>query len=183
MRTAAVLAALGASLALAAGCSNPTDGTAQGPPPDSPAASANTVEPEPSPKPADLTSVKPCELLTPAEAEKLARTPLGKGVISPNRESPSCTYTGPVSGPTAQVELHLGPGAKKYFDIDNELAPRPKLPGLADEAYTYEEGFTVYFRKGTIWVVMRLVRLDDHPHYMKTLISLAHTVNDRLPAE
>lgn len=181
MRTAASLTALGISMAVVAGCSTATDGAALAPPPNVAATSERVPKSSTTPAPADLTSIKPCELLAHDEAEKLARTPLGKGVISPNRESPSCTYTGPPTGPTAQVELHLGPGAKKYFDIDNELSPLATLPGLADEAYTGTDGLRVYFRKGTIWVVMQLVKLSDHPSYVTALKSLAHTVADRIP--
>ena len=75
----------------------------------------------------------------------------------------------------------VGPGAKKYFEIDKSLGTRPPLEGLADEAYTYAESYRVYFRKDSTWVVMSLVRLEDHPYYMKTLVSLAHTVAARLP--
>lgn len=133
------------------------------------------------PPPPDLTKVKPCELVTHAEAEKLARTPLDKGVVGADTESPSCTYNGPMTGPIAQLWLVVGPGAKKTFDIDKSLGKRPRLAGLADEAYTQKDAFKVYFRKGTTWVFMSLARLEDHPYYMKTLVSLAHSVAARLP--
>jgi hypothetical protein len=101
--------------------------------------------------------------------------------VGADLDSPSCTYNGPTTGPSAQVGLVIGPGAKKYFEIDKSLGKRPPLAGLADEAYTYADGYKVYFRKDSTWAVMSLVRLEDHPSYMKTLVSLAHTVASRLP--
>jgi hypothetical protein len=182
MRTASLLALAGVFLFVVTGCTSPTESAAPAPAP-------KASEPEPGatpaaeeiPPPPDLSKLEPCKILTHTEAEKLARTPLEKGVVGADTESPSCTYYGSPTGPTAQVGLAIGPGAKKYFEIDNALGKRPRLAGLADEAYTYEEGYKVYFRKDSTWVVMSLARLEDHPYYMKTLVSLAHTVADRLP--
>jgi uncharacterized protein DUF3558 len=180
MRPAALLATAGVTLLVLTGCASTTETAA----PASPATKAGpsaTPSGEEIPPPPDLTKLAPCTILTRAEAEKLARTPLAKGVVGADPESPSCTYNGPTTGPSAQVGLVIGPGAKKYFDIDKKLGTRPRLAGLADEAYSYAEGYKVYFRKDTTWVVMSLVRLEDHPYYMKALVSLARTVASRIP--
>ncbi len=181
MRTASLLVAC-ASIAVLSGCASTIESAAPKPAPP-----ATKEDPKTTPAgkeilpPPDLTKLEPCKVLTHAEAEKLAQTPLDKGVVGADLESPSCTYNGPTTGPSAQVGLVVGPGAKKYFEIDKSLGKRPRLEGLADEAYTYAESYRVYFRKDSTWVVMSLVRLEDHPYYMKTLVSLAHTVAARLP--
>ncbi|MFS8477992.1 MAG: DUF3558 family protein [Micromonosporaceae bacterium] len=118
--------------------------------------------------------VDPCALVTKQEAEALAGTPLEDAVASPGR----CAYTGPVTGPTAQVEVYVGPGAKKQLDIDRELGKelRP-LPGIGDEAYI--EDFTVFFVKSGLWVSIRLVRLEDPTAYDQPLRDLAQTAAGR----
>jgi hypothetical protein len=180
MRPASSLATAGVALVVLTGCTSTTE-TAAPAPPATKASPSATPPGEEIPPPPDLTKLEPCKILTQAEAEKLARTPLDKGVVGADVETPSCTYNGPTTGPSAQVGLIIGPGAKKYFDIDKKLGTRPRLAGLADEAYTHAEGYKVYFRKGTTWVVMSLVRLEDHPYYMKTMVSLARSVASRIP--
>jgi hypothetical protein len=87
----------------------------------------------------------------------------------------SCTYTGPPTGPTAQVELFVGDGAKKYLDVDRNLGHDIQpLPGVGDEAYIEE--FNVFFRTGTRWNALRLTRLDDFPAYRQPMIDLATKV-------
>ncbi|MGC9665334.1 hypothetical protein ACNTMW_02125 [Planosporangium sp. 12N6] len=119
--------------------------------------------------------VDPCALVTRPEAEKLAGTPLDDA--KPVRET--CTYTGPVSGPTAQVEVFVGDGAKKFLDIDRDLGHdlRP-LSGVGDEAYA-EDG-TVFVNKSGLWVSIRLTRLNDPAENRKPLEELARTVAARI---
>ena len=63
----------------------------------------------------------PCKVVSKADAEKLAGTKLQDGVLVEG-EDPSCTYCGDPNGPTAQVEVFLNDGAKKYLDIDRTSA-------------------------------------------------------------
>ncbi|MFG1955263.1 hypothetical protein [Micromonospora sp. NPDC048830] len=109
------------------------------------------------------------------EAEKLAGTELEDPVAV--RES--CTYTGPVTGPTAQVEVFVGDGAKKIYDVDRDLGHEfTPIAGAGDEAYA-EDG-AVFVSKGGVWVSIRLVRTDDPATYRKPLADLARTVAGRL---
>ncbi|MEV6812346.1 hypothetical protein [Micromonospora sp. NPDC051296] len=128
--------------------------------------------PEPSP---DASKVDACALVAKKDAEALAGTPLEDAV--PGGES--CSYTGPVSGPTAQVEIYVGDGAKKILDIDRELNHEfETLSGIGDEAYL-EDG-AVFVNASGVWVAIRLVRLEDPAMFRKPLTELARTVAGRL---
>lgn len=145
-----------------------------------PAEAAPTAAPsaETTPSGFDPTMVNSCELLTHEDAETLAGTPLDEGIAG-DPGNPLCIYTGPVTGPTAQVEIYVGDGAKKYYDIDVELGHEFwPVPGVGDEAYS--EGLTLFFRVSTTWVSIRLVRLHDWELYTQPLEALAATVADRL---
>jgi hypothetical protein len=128
--------------------------------------------------PAAAASVDACKLVPQAAAETIAGTPLEAGV-SVQGDTASCMYAGPVTGPTAQVEVYIGPGAKKYLDIDrgldHELQP---VSGLGDESYL--EDFTVFFRKADTWVALRLVRLEDAPPYNARLVAAARDLATKL---
>lgn len=143
---------------------------------DSPPATA-AAEPagEPTPAQPPAAAVDPCALVTDEEAEKLAGTPLDDPV--PVRET--CTWTGPVTGPTAQVEVFVGDGAKKFLDIERELDHEIwPLTGIGDEAYA-EDG-AVFLNKGGVWVALRLTLLNDPKENREPLEALARTVAGRL---
>ena len=115
--------------------------------------------------------VDPCTIVTKADAEAVAGTTLQPGVKAGAAEDASCTFSGDPSGPTAQVEVHIGPGAKKYLDIDKQLGHEiTAQSGLGDEAYV--EDFVVFARKGSNWVAITLVRLDDFEPYKAKMIDL-----------
>lgn len=117
----------------------------------------------------------PCALVTQAEAERLAGTPLtlGKDLAG------TCTYTAPESGPTAQVEIFAGDSGKSYYDaergIGHEMRP---LDGIGDEAWL-EDG-SVFLRVSGQWVAIRLVRNAEPSRFDKPLEELARTVAGRL---
>lgn len=116
-----------------------------------------------------------CTLVTRAEAETLAGTPLQAGVPAQD----TCVYSGPVTGPTAQVEVAFGDGSKKFLDIDRTLGHEfRELPGVGDEAWA-EEG-TVFVRKGTVWASVNLVRLNDPAENKAALETVAAIVASRL---
>ncbi|WP_408630753.1 DUF3558 family protein [Micromonospora coxensis] len=120
-------------------------------------------------------TVDPCALVPKAAAERLAGTPLQDPVAAPG----SCTYTGPVSGPTAQVEVYVGPGAEKILDIDRALGHDLKpVPGVGDEAYI-EDG-AVFVAAGDVWIAIRLVSLADPTASRQALQDLARDVVTRL---
>ncbi|MEU1242477.1 DUF3558 family protein [Micromonospora parva] len=144
---------------------------------------AATSDGEPSVPPEQVapatTAVDACTLLTRQEAEKLAGTRLAEPAEPPAPDRSSCTYTGPSTGPTAQVEVYLGDGAKKFLDIDRELGHKlTPISGVGDESYA-EDG-TVFVSKGGLWACVRLVRTEDPAVYRKALESAAATVAGRL---
>jgi hypothetical protein len=124
-------------------------------------------------------AIDACALVPKAEAELVAGTPLEAGVPG-NPLNPSCTYTGPVTGPLGQVSVYVGPSAKKTYDIDVELkhtfAP---VAGIGDEAY--EEPFAIFFREGETWVAIELVRLNDAAANRIPLEDAAKKAVARLP--
>jgi hypothetical protein len=127
--------------------------------------------------PAATTSTlpDPCVLVPKADAVQLADTPLDEGVKAGTPDNLSCWYVGPPTGPTAQLEFYVGDGAKKFLDIDRELGHDiAVLPGVGDEAYI--EDFTLFFRTGRRWNVLRLIRLDDFDAYRQPMIDLAKKV-------
>ncbi|MFG1656398.1 DUF3558 family protein [Micromonospora chersina] len=160
-------------LALPAGCGRTDDPPAAAAPP----ASSAPTEPEPGATEAAPSAAPPdaCALVSRAEAQRLAGTPVDAAV--PVRES--CTYTAPVTGPTAQVEVYVGDGARKYLDIERELGHEVRpLAGVGDEAHLTAEAF--FIRKGDVWVAVRLMRLNDPQENREPLRSLARTVAGRM---
>jgi len=120
-------------------------------------------------------TIAPCDALTKAEADKIAGLTLQAG----NAVEQTCTYTAPVDGPTGQVEIYLGEGAKSYLDVDRQIGHTfEPVPGLGDEAF-YEED-TVFFRKGQTWVAIQLVRTNDPAENKAPLIDAAKVVAGRL---
>lgn len=130
---------------------------------------------EPLPTTQAPATVDACTLVTKKEAEELAGTKLDDA--APVRES--CTYTAPVGGPTAQVEVFVGDGAKKYLDIERELGHelRP-LAGVGDETYVSFEA--AFVNRSGLWVAVRLVRLNDPEENREPLERIARTVAGRI---
>lgn len=109
-----------------------------------------------SPSPAALPD--PCVLVTQSDAHTLTGVPMGAGMEG-NPDNPSCTYSS-ASSETAQVGVFVGDGAKKILDIDRQLNHTfTAVSNISDEAY--EENDAIFFRKGTVWVAIRLVLLND----------------------
>ena len=117
-----------------------------------------------------------CKLVTKAQAEAAIGTKLTDPLQVSNSDVDSCTYPGDPTGPTAQVEVFVGAGAKKYYDDDNTVLHHTftDVPGLGDEAH--EEDYAVFFRKGSTWVALRLTSLDDFSTFKPRLEALAKTV-------
>ncbi|MDG4751839.1 hypothetical protein O7630_12875 [Micromonospora sp. WMMD718] len=174
-----VALALTATLLTApAGCGDDEPPAAGGAPPGvrAPVAEPTGEAPaEPSAEPVDDAAPQACTLVSKADAERLAATALDEPVVA----GQSCTYTGPVTGPTAQVEVFVGEGAKKYLDIERQLGHEIReLAGTADEALLTAEAF--FLRKGELWVAVRLVRLNDPQENRAPLERLARTVAGRM---
>ncbi|MEV0392018.1 hypothetical protein [Polymorphospora rubra] len=153
------------------GCGTSTPQTPVAQPPAAPVDEPTSEEPPAAP--ADLPD--PCALLPKADAETLADATLEEPV--PIRET--CTYTGAPTGPTAQVEIYVGDGAKKILDIDRELGHEfTALSGIGDEAHL--ENGMVFFSKRGVWVGIRLVRLTDDAENNKRLEQAARSAAGRL---
>ena len=117
-----------------------------------------------------------CDLLTKAEAEAVADTELQK---PEDAAGVQCLFAGPVDGPTAQVEVFVGPGAKKFYDIDVELGHEfTPVPGIGDEAHAEED--TVFGRVGDTWFAVHLVRLNDPAENAPRLVTAAKAVAARV---
>ncbi|MFU8871660.1 hypothetical protein [Micromonospora sp. SL4-19] len=161
-------------LAVPVGCGSSDDKPAGDGRPAAAAASAEPTTEESGPAgPAALPDA--CSLVLKPDAEKLA----GTGLDDAQAVRDTCTYTAPVTGPTAQVEVYVGDGAKKYLDIERELGHEVRpLSGVGDEAYATLEGF--FINKAGVWVAVRLVRLNDPEENRQGLEALARTVGTRM---
>jgi hypothetical protein len=171
----------GLAVALGA-CSSSVDGSGSvdGPP----APTARSTQPQsssssPAPAitdPGGAAKANPCSLVTQEEADAIAGTKLQPK----QRAEQLCTFATPTTGPTGQLEVYVGDGAKKYYDIDKtSLGHEFKtVDGVGDEAYL-EDGAIFVGAHGT-WVGLRLLRLDD-VDTGPSLIKLAKVAVGRLP--
>jgi len=175
MRKVVLAAAFTLSLT---GCAGQEAGTPVSTPDNGGAAAASDQTGARPSTPDTPTPVKVCELVTQAEADALAGTPLDPGQEGPP-ENPQCTYVGPPSGPVAQVRVFVGDGAKKFYDIDRGLGHEfTPLSGVGDEAWA--EINTVFFREATTWAGIELTLLNDPEANREPLAALARTFADRL---
>jgi hypothetical protein len=125
----------------------------------------------------------PCALVTKAEAQKLIGTGLQDGVVAGQEtDAPSCTYTGPTTGPTAQVEVHTGPGAQKYYDLQRDgLSHQMQAEaGIGDGAWIDKDDMSIFVRKGDAWFVIHLVVLDDVEKFIPGLRTAAKAAVARI---
>jgi hypothetical protein len=129
-------------------------------------AAPTATEPATTTAPPTTVAIAPkshdsCALVPLTQAEAMIGTKLEAGVHESNTDVDSCTYAGDPNGPTAQVEVFIGAGAKKFYDDDLNVLHHTftNVPGVGDEAH--EEDYTLFFRKGDTWVALRLTSLDD----------------------
>jgi len=163
-----------------AACSSSVDGTGTvegAAPPAARTTRAATSAPAPAiTDPGGAAKADPCSLVTQEEANAIAGTKLQPK----QRAEQLCTFATPTTGPTGQLEVYVGDGAKKYYDIDKLTLGHPfrKVAGVGDEAYI-EDGAIFVGAHGT-WVGLRLLRLDD-VDTAPSLIKLAKVAVGRLP--
>lgn len=144
-----------------------------------PAESADPSEDAASPDPGGYPGPKACDLVTDQEAAALARLKLDPRAAG--QPPTSCTWTAPVSGPIGQVEVYVGDGAKKMYDIARQLGHELEtLAGIGDEAYLDGPANEAYVRKADVWVAVRLVLLNDPKENRKPLTDLLRVVAGRL---
>jgi hypothetical protein len=104
-----------------------------------------------------------CTLLTQEEAETLAHERLDPPVPS-GADNSQCMWTAPPTAPgVGQVQINVGDGAKKQYDIDNQVLGHTfkPVPGIGDEAYL--EAGAIFVRKGDLWfsVILVSLQVDD----------------------
>lgn len=184
MRLATTAAVLATALTMAACSSDPVTGTgAQDRSTATTASKATQPAPAPTPTssesfadPGAAAKADPCSLVTQQEADAIAGTKLHPK----SRAQQLCTFATPTTGPTGQLEVYVGDGAKKYYDIDKiTLGHEFKdIRGVGDEAHL-EDGAIFVKAKGT-WVGLRLLRLDD-VDTGPSLVKLAGIAIGRLP--
>ena len=123
----------------------------------------------------DVNTVNPCTLVTRDEANAIT----GVTVQKPQRALQLCTFPTPTTGTLGQLEVYVGDGAKKFFDIDKiDLGHEfRKVPGVGDEAWA-EDG-AIFFHAQGAWFGLRLTTLDSDDH-TADLAALAKTLIGRL---
>jgi hypothetical protein len=179
LRTAAVSICI-ASLAFTAVACGGDDDDDKGAAPTTEATGAadatTTVPPDASSTPATLAMPNACEVVTKEQADALMQITLLDGTHSNTVDTDSCTYPGDPNGPTAQFEIYIGAGAKKFYDDDAVVLQHTftDVPGIGDEAH--EEDYTLFFRKGDRWVALRITSLDDFTKFKDGLEALAKDV-------
>ena len=93
----------------------------------------------------------------------------------------SCAYDSDPNGPTAQVEVFVGPGAKQLFTIDKDNLGHDftSFPGVGDQA-DVEPG-AVFVRKGVTWTAVTVVALGTPDDAIQAALkALAPAMADRL---
>ncbi len=156
-----------AALALAA-CASSKKAAA---PPTTKAAAATTTTAK------TVAAPDPCTLVTQAQGQAIVGVALGAGVKSGSDGDTMCQFTSSPDGPTAQVEVFVGDGAKKQLDIDKDSLQHPftTIPGVGDQ--TYLEAGNVFVHKDGIWVSVNVVALDAPDDQVQTgLTNLASTI-------
>jgi len=165
-RRAATLLAVAASALLLAGCAAPSSNA----PHD--AGNGGAVNPSAAPSkaaPLDVSKLDACTILPQADAETLIGSKLTDPLKVATSDVSSCTYPGDPNGPTAQVEIYVGDGAKQQLDIDKDKLQHAftQPSGLGDEAW--QEDGMIWARTGTTWVSIRVVSLDDGTAFVQPL--------------
>jgi len=125
-----------------------------------------------------------CSLLTQAQANAVASTPLQKGTGAGQTSSGGfsmCQWIGQDGGPTAELEVYVGDGAKQqlHIDRDNLGHQMTSVPGVADQCLQ-EDGY-IFIEKNNLWVSIHLVRLNDAAENVKPMQTGAKLVAAKLP--
>jgi len=182
-RSAVVLASLAVVGVVLGACTSESSDTAT-----STAPSAATNDPPTTPATTPVTTLSvvdttlvatsgdACALLLPDEAALLAATQLDP----PTQSDGICTYTAPVTGPLAQVEIYVGPGALKILEIDRDVLGHQfaEVTGIGDEAVA-EDG-AIFVRVADTWLALRYVTLDEPTAIAGRLEDAARTAAGRL---
>lgn len=125
-----------------------------------------------------------CSLLTQAQANAAASTPLQKGTGAGKDAAGNyvmCQWIGLTNGPTAELEVYVGDGAKQQLHIekDNLGHSFTSVPGIGDQCLQ-EDGY-IFVQKGGLWVSLHLVRLNDPAQNVKPMQTGIREIAAELP--
>lgn len=163
IRVATVLPAL-AAITLLAGCASPALPANAG--------NGGVVSHSTAPAtaaPINVSKLDACKVLTQSDSDALIGTKLLAPLRASNSDTASCTYPGDPNGPTAQVEIFIGDGAKQQLAIDKDKLKHQftQPTGLGDEAW--QEDDMIWARKGSTWISIGVVSLDDASQFATRL--------------
>lgn len=180
-RLSPALTLLAGAIVALAGCGGGSAAPATSPGPGSPAGVATDA-----PSAADVASLStaaldPCALITLKEAEAVVGgVTLADGVPAGNPVPDRCVWTAPPTASIAQVEIDVGDGAKKSYDIDHDVLSHDftAVSGIGDEAH--QEDNAIFFRIGPTWVAIHMEMLNDPSANVTPLQQLAKLVAGRV---
>jgi hypothetical protein len=175
-----------AALLLVSGCGSSGKSTGAAAASSKESAIASAVGGSPSSAAASTAAALPqaCSLLTPAEAAAAASTPLMPPVAagaSGTGLNTLCQFTGPTTGPTAQIEVYVGDGAKKQLDIERVTLKHTftTVAGVGDQCV--QEDNWIFVEKNGVWASIHLVRLNDPSQNVMPLQTAIKELAARLP--
>jgi len=122
-------------------------------------------------------SVKPCSLVTKAEADALAGLTLEDG----QEYAESCSYNAPTTGPSGQVFIGIADGAHSFYNVEVNLGAKfePIPNDDADDALWEVDHATEFLRDGDFWVALSLP-FGDAVQSKPPMEQLAATIASRL---
>jgi hypothetical protein len=116
-----------------------------------------------------------CKLLTRTEAKAVTGVSMQPAI----RGRTSCTYNGYPTGPAAQVSIFVSPTVPRTLLVDRQLGHKfSTVPRLGDQAL--EEQWNIFVRKGSVWIAIALVRIDEWSLYRKRLEKAASIAISRV---
>lgn len=91
-----------------------------------------------------------------------------------------CIWSADPNGPTGQVEIGTGDGAKKFMDIDKDILHHSfqRLDDVGDEAWM-EDGHS-FVRVGTMWASVTVILLNDPAENLGRLTDATAAVAGRM---
>ena len=118
-----------------------------------------------------------CKLVTRPEAQRLLGLKLQP---ANNLGGRGCVYTSYPTGSPGQVEVYVDSTIPRTLQIDREVLHHKfwKVPRLGDQAL--EEEWTIFVRKGTVWITIHVTRLEPWPLYRKRLEQSARVATSRV---
>jgi len=119
----------------------------------------------------------PCQLLKRSEANILAGVKLEPPIAS----GASCTYNPVPTGPAAQVFVFVDSSVPITLTTDRRLHHAfRKVPRIGDQAL--EENGYIFVRKGSVWITLHVLAVDQWPGPRKRLEHAAALAVSRIKA-